>query len=109
VCPKVLFTGRPIDFKKEFGLAFDDYMEAYEGTTNMMIYRGTACIALCPTNNAASSWILWKISTRSIIRHSNWVKLVTSQLIIDAMNAILQEGAERAEGTIKELQDVIMM
>jgi len=28
VCPKVLFTRRPLEFKKEFGLAFGDYVEA---------------------------------------------------------------------------------
>jgi len=61
VCPKVLFTGRPIDFKKEFSLAFGNYVEAYEGTSNMMVDRSTACIALCPTNNTAGSWIFWKI------------------------------------------------
>lgn len=88
MCTKVLFTGRPINFKKEFSLAFGDYMEVYKGTFNMMVDRSTACIALCPTNNAAGSWILWKISTRSRIMRSNWVKLVTSQLIIDAMNTI---------------------
>jgi len=88
VCPKVLFTGRPIDFKKEFSLAFGDYVEAYEGTSNTMVDRSTACIALCPTNNTAGSWIFWKISTRSRIRHSNWVKLVMLRLIIDAMNII---------------------
>jgi hypothetical protein len=30
VCPKVLFTGRPLEFKKEFRLAFGDYVEAYD-------------------------------------------------------------------------------
>ncbi len=30
------------------------------------------------------------------------------QLMIDAMNIIAREGAEQAEGTIKELQDVIV-
>jgi hypothetical protein len=61
MCPKVLFTGRPLEFKKEFRLAFGDYVEAYEGTTNTMTARSTACVALCPTNNSTGAWVLWKL------------------------------------------------
>jgi hypothetical protein len=35
VAPKVLFTGLPVDFCKEFGLAFGDYCEAYNGNSNL--------------------------------------------------------------------------
>ncbi len=35
VAPKVLFTGLPVDFRKEFGLAFGDYCEAYNGTSSL--------------------------------------------------------------------------
>ena len=94
VCPRVLFTGRPLEFKKEFWLAFGDYVEAYEGTTNTMTARSMACITLCPANNSTVAWVMWKIATRSRIRRSNWVKLVTTQLIIDAMNAIARESGE---------------
>jgi hypothetical protein len=34
ICPRVLFTGVPMDYKKELTCAFGDYVEAYEGTTN---------------------------------------------------------------------------
>ncbi len=37
ICPKVLFTGIPVDYRKELQLAFGDYVEAYEGTTNTMM------------------------------------------------------------------------
>jgi len=107
VCPRVLFTGRPLEFKKEFRLAFGDYVEAYEGTTNTMTARSTACIALCPANNSTGAWVLWKIATRSKIRRSNWVKLVTTQLIIDAMNAIARGSAEQAGAPIRQLQEAI--
>jgi hypothetical protein len=108
VCPRVLFTGRPLEFKKEFRLAFGDYVEAYEGTTNTMTARSTACIALCPANNSTGAWVLWKIATRSKIRRSNWVKLVTTQLIIDAMNAIARGSAEQAGAPIRQLQEAIV-
>jgi len=28
ICPKVLFTGIPVDYRKELQLAFGDYIEA---------------------------------------------------------------------------------
>jgi hypothetical protein len=34
VCPRVLFTGLPVDFKKELSMSFGDYVESYEGTDN---------------------------------------------------------------------------
>jgi hypothetical protein len=108
VCPKVLFTGRPLDFKKEFGLAFGEYVKAYEGTTNRMTDRSTACIALSPTNNSTGVWLLWKLSTRSRIRRTNWVKMVTTPLIIDAMNVIARESAEQVEAPVLQLQDMIV-
>jgi hypothetical protein len=104
----MLFTGRPLEFKKEFGLAFGDYVEAYEGATNTMTARSTACIALCPTNNSTGAWVLWKIATRSRIRRTNWVKLVTTQLIIDAMNAVARESTEQEGAPTRQLQRTIV-
>jgi hypothetical protein len=97
-----------LDFKKEFGLAFGDYVEAYEGTTNRMTDRSTACIALSPTNNSTGAWLLWKLSTRSRIRRTNWVKMVTTPLIADAMNAIAREDAEQAMAPVLQLQELIV-
>jgi hypothetical protein len=60
VCPRVLFTGIPIDYKRELLLAYGDYVEAYEGTTNNMAERSAACITLYPAANSTGSWVLWK-------------------------------------------------
>ena len=73
-----------------------------------MIERSTACIALCPANNSTGAWVLLKIASRSRIRRSNWVKLVTTQLIIDAMNAIARESGEQAGAPIRQLQEAIV-
>jgi hypothetical protein len=88
ICPKVLFTGVPVDYKKVLELAFGVYVEAYEGTNNTMAERSAACIALHPAANVTRSWVLWKIKTRSRARFCNMVKLVTTEAIINAMNAI---------------------
>jgi hypothetical protein len=65
VCPRVLFAGIPVNYKKELVLAFGDYVEAYEGTDNTSRARSAACIALYPTGTATGSWVLWKIESRS--------------------------------------------
>jgi hypothetical protein len=88
VCPRVLFTGMPVNYAKELGLAFGDYVESYEGTTNTSKARSSACIALYPTANATGAWVLWKIKSRTRVRRTNYVKLVTNELIIDAINQI---------------------
>jgi hypothetical protein len=49
VCPRVLFTVTPVDYKKELSIAFGDYVESYEGTDNTSRARSSMCIALYPT------------------------------------------------------------
>jgi hypothetical protein len=95
-----LFTGVPVDYKKELLLAFGDYVEAYEGTDNTSRARSSACIALHPASNAAGSWILWKIETRSRVRRSNVKKMVTTDIIVQAMNSVANESR------LEELEEV---
>jgi hypothetical protein len=93
VCPRVLFTGAPVDYKKELQVAFGDYVEAYEGTDNTSRARSAACIALHPAGNLSGSWVLWKIETRTRVRRTNMRKMVTSDLIVQAMNVTDTESA----------------
>jgi hypothetical protein len=97
ICPRVLFTSIPVDYRKELMFAFGDYVEAYEGTTNTSRARSAACIALFPTGNSIGTWVLWKIDTRSHVRRSNMVKLVTTDNIISIMNAVASEEREDAQ------------
>jgi hypothetical protein len=64
VCPRVLFTGMPVDYKKELSMAFGDYVESYEGTDNTSRARSSACIALYPTANSTGAWVLWKVESK---------------------------------------------
>jgi hypothetical protein len=73
ICQRVLFTGIPVDYKKELMYAFGDYVEAYEGITNTSRVRSASFIALFPTGNSIGTWVLWKIDTRSHVRRSNMV------------------------------------
>jgi hypothetical protein len=103
VCPRVLFTGVPVDYKKELLLLFGDYVEAYEGMDNTSKARSSACIALHPASNAAGSWILWKIETRSRVQRSNVKKMVTTDMIIQAMNSIADESRLEESEEVEEV------
>jgi hypothetical protein len=105
VCPRVLFTGAPVDYKKELQVAFGDYVEAYEGTDNTSRARSSACIALYPAGNLSGSWVLWKIETRTRVRRTNMKKMITSDLIVQAMNATAAES--RVEEAIPEAAEVV--
>jgi len=105
VCPRVLFTGAPVDYKKELQVAFGDYVEAYEGTDNTSRARSSACIALYPAGNLSGSWVLWKIETRTRVRRTNMRKVITSDLIVQAMNATAAES--RVEEAIPKAAEVV--
>jgi len=108
IAPRVAFTGMPVQYQKELRFAFGDYVEAYEGSDNTSRPRSRACIALFPIGNSTGSWQLFKIASRSRVCRINMVKLVTSGLIVDAMNAIAkeelegdeQQSADEAEGSV---------
>jgi hypothetical protein len=88
VAPKVLFTGMKVDFCSEFGLAFGDYCEVYDGTDNTSKPRSILCVALLPCNNAAGSWAFMNLLTKQRIWRSHWVKMVMTDVIISSeMNA----------------------
>ncbi len=95
VCPRVLFTGIPVDYKKEFQVAFGDYVEAYKGTDNTSRARSAASITLYPASNASGFWVLWKIETRTRARQTNMLKMVMSDLIV-------QENVVASESEIDE-------
>jgi hypothetical protein len=88
VVPKVLFTGLKVDFKKELSLAFGDYCEVYVSTDNTSSGHTAPCLALHPCNNATGSWMFYNLRTHARICKSQWTKMVTTQLIVDAVNAL---------------------
>ncbi len=103
VCPRVLFSGVPISYKKELSIAFEDYVEAYEGTDNTPRARSAACIALYPANNAAGSWVLWKIDTRSKVRRTTFEKLLTTDLVKEMLGRIADKQEREMEQPVMPL------
>jgi hypothetical protein len=106
VCPKVLFTGLRVNYKKELSLAFGDYVEVYDGMDNTARSRSVPCIALYPCNNMTGSWAFLNLSTKQYIRRSQWQKMQTTDIIISQtfdpellrqLPVIQQEVLEREE------------
>jgi hypothetical protein len=107
MAPKVLFMGMRVDFRKEFGLAFGDYCEVYDGTHNTSRPRRVPCVALYPCNNAAGSWAFMNLKTKQRIRRTQWVKMVTTEVIIAVLNAFddAEEGRQM-EDSVKQVDAV---
>ena len=91
VAARVAFSGRKPNYKKELDLAFGDYCEVYNPTSEVsdpLKSRTDPCIALRSSGNANGSWIFWNLKSDKRVVRTNWIKLKTDHLIIDAMNAM---------------------
>jgi hypothetical protein len=77
-----------MNFKKQLMLAFRNYCEVYDGTTHTSKSRSVPCIALHPCNNTTGSWEFFNLQTNQRIQRSNWKKMVMTELIINAVNAL---------------------
>jgi hypothetical protein len=88
VCPRTRFTGRKIDYKREFMLGFGDYVETYDPKvrSNSMRERTEPCIALYPAANVSGSWIFWNLKTEAYVRRTHWIKMFMPQRVITSMN-----------------------
>ena len=62
--PAFLFTGVKPNYQKVFGLAFGDYAEVYDGTTNTSKERSVPSIVLYPVGNALGSWVFLNLLTK---------------------------------------------
>ena len=88
VAPRVAFTGRKINYKKEYELEFGTYCECYDPkviSRDAERDRTEPCIALFPAVNANGSWVFLNLKTNRYVRRSNWVKMVTTDLVITRM------------------------
>jgi hypothetical protein len=98
VYPRVKFTGRKVDYKMEYCLAFGDYVEAYDPraekkSNDAMTNRTEPCIVLYPSGNLNGSWIFWNMNTSAYVRRTQWRKMVVNEVVISRMNALAGLGA----------------
>lgn len=93
VCLCVRFIGYEPDFKTELGLAFGDYIKAYDPeskdkSNNGMPARTEPCVALNPSANRNGSWVMYNLAMKAYVRWLQWKKLLVNQFVIDAMKAM---------------------
>ena len=103
VCPRVEFTGRKPNYKRELTLGFGDYCECYDPAAKgnrVDRSRTEPCVALYPAANATGSWYFWNLKSSRVVLRSNWQVLPTSDLVISAMNAtaLSQRGSQNVVG-----------
>jgi hypothetical protein len=98
IAPRVLFTGTTMDYWKEFCLHSGDCCEIYNRMDNMSKSRSVPCIALYTCNNAVRSWAFKNLVSRKIIRRSQWVKMVTTEEIINRMTAFDPVRCDSGDG-----------
>ena len=104
--PRVKFSGRKPSYAKELSIGYGDYVESYDPTVvsaRAHKDRTEPCIALYPTGNANGSWWLLNIKTKKRVRRTNWVKMVTTELVINAMNSL---SATEDDAEVEE-EDVV--
>lgn len=107
-CPRVLFTGRRVDFAKEFQLGFLDYCEVYVSgvkSNDVTKARTVPCLSLYPTGNANGSWVFFNLKTKRHIRSSNYTKMVMSELVLDAVNAMYASNEDHLVPVIEPDDD----
>ena len=73
-----------IDYAKDRGVYFGDYVEVYHPKVpnNAMLPTTELCIFLYP----AGSWTLLSLESKAYIRGTNFIKLATIQHVINVMN-----------------------
>jgi hypothetical protein len=108
VSPRVKFTGRKPNAKKELGIGFGDYCEVHDPKIKSTSSRPRTepCIALCPTGNANGSWIFLSLRSKHRVRRSNWQKMVTTEVIIDAMNELSKSDTDAAMVKDEDIDDL---
>ena len=104
--PRVAFTGRKPNYVKELSIGFGDYCEVYRNnvTSNDVTQARTVpCIALRPAGNATGSWWMLNMKTKMRLRTSNWTKLVTTDTIVQVINAM--SGDDCNSGTFELFEE----
>jgi hypothetical protein len=102
-CPRVRFTGQRPEYATELGLAFGDYVEAYNPraqlkSNDIISPRTEPCIALYPAANTNGSWVVFNLNTQSYVRRSQWKKCPMPVSVITIMNGLAGEtGVQTAD------------
>jgi hypothetical protein len=93
--PRELFTGTRSNAKTDLRIAFGDYVQTREPTTdNSMKMRTRGAIALYPLGNDQGSVKFFDLTTKKIITRTSWTVIPLPLEVIAYINS-LSEGAGR--------------
>jgi len=98
--PLEQFTGRKLDAKIDFRVAFGDYVQATnpEKTNGVNDPNTHGCIAVYPLGNSRGTVKMWRISTRTFVDRDQFTVLPMTDNIIELLNSIAkQDGYSRDE------------
>jgi len=109
VSRRVRFTGYRPDYKHEFGLAFGDYVEAYnprsaERSNDVTVARTEPCIALYLAANRNGSWVMYNLHMNTYVRRSHWTKVPINQLVRMQMNVLAGDNVITCADILPDMQ-----
>ena len=103
--PLEQFSGRKLDAKLDFRVAFGDYVQATnpDKTNSVKDANTHGCIAALPLGDSRGTVRMWRISTRSFVNRNQFVILPMPDEVITLLNAIAKkDGFTRDEETREE-------
>ena len=109
--PRVLFTGRKVDVKKELCMSFGTYVEAYDPkvrSNDPSAMRTESAIALYPTGNDNGSWVMLTLNSGHYITRSQFVVLPMTDLVIARLNQLATRGADREDRDDPSMPPLVM-
>ena len=97
--PRIILTGKQLDFKKQCRCPFGAYINSHDdrSVTNLLVHRTQGAIYIGPTGNLQGSYALLSLRTGMNITQSQFTELptpppVTRRLIAMAMHEKQKKG-----------------
>ena len=88
--PREIFWGTQLDYFKDLGLGFGDYVEVFDPdhADNSLRNRTVPAIALYPSGNAQGSWRFLSLDTMRVVTRDQYAVLPTPVGIISRINRL---------------------
>jgi hypothetical protein len=92
ISPMEIFSGRRLDFNKDFKISFGQYVQIpvdNDNTKNSVMHPRTIdAISLIPKDNYQGSQLFLNIANKTVITRDRWKEIPLNNAIIDQLNKI---------------------
>ena len=92
ISPRELLTGWKLDYNKHCRLAYGDYVQVHEKTTNTTKSRATGAIALRPTGNAQGGYYFFSLTTGRRLNRNAWTELPMPSEVIQRVHDLAKNA-----------------